>query len=135
MDGLRRSTGARVVALLASAAVGLATAACATQPRDPEQVLEDATVASRIKAGLLSDPVIAGSAIGVDVQDGVVTLTGRVPSEAAATRVLGIARSTEGVRRVEDRLVRESPTSSSTEQGPAPPGASGAAAPTRRPLP
>ncbi len=131
VEGIRRAAGRQIV-FVACAAVGLAIAACATPPaRSPEQVLEDATVTSRIKSGLLRDPVVAGSAIGVEVQDGVVTLTGRVPSEAVAARAVDIARNTEGVRRVEDRLVRGGQASGSADvpAGPAP------AAPVRRPAP
>lgn len=136
MDGICRVAPGRRIVLLAWAAAGLAIAACTTTPsRSPEQVLRDATVTSRIKTSLLRDPVVAGSAIGVEVQDGVVTLTGRVPSETVAARAVDIARNTEDVRRVEDRLIREGPGPGSGARLPEQPGASGEEAPTRRPAP
>lgn len=128
----RRGAAWSTALLLLPVALGLA-AACATAPqRDPEQVLEDATMTSRIKAGLLRDPVVAGSAIGVEVLDGVVTLTGRVPNDAVAARAVEIAGGVKGVRQVEDRLVRGGSTSSRAAPQS---GASGAAGPGRGTLP
>jgi hyperosmotically inducible protein len=48
--------------------------------------------------------------IAVAVQDGTVTLTGSVPSYPEKEAVLGAARSTHGVRAVEDRLRIARPT-------------------------
>jgi osmotically-inducible protein OsmY len=59
-----------------------------------------------VRSALLADPLVGGSAIGVEVRDGVVTLEGMVPDDATAARALDIARSVPGVRAVVDRLGR-----------------------------
>ena len=48
--------------------------------------------------------VAPASGIDVDTRNGVVTLTGSVPSPEARTTAAQLARDTDGVRRVRDRL-------------------------------
>jgi hyperosmotically inducible protein len=51
------------------------------------------------------DDTVKAARIDVDTTDGVVTLTGTVSSQAERTRALQLARETEGVKTVHDRLV------------------------------
>jgi osmotically-inducible protein OsmY len=55
---------------------------------------------------LALDDTVEASAIDVDVTGSVATLTGRVANEAAHTRAVQLARETEGVTSVVDRLTR-----------------------------
>lgn len=64
----------------------------------------DAGITTQIKTKLLAAPYVGGLRIDVDTRDGVVTLTGTVYSQAEKSQALEIARKTEGVMRVNDRL-------------------------------
>jgi osmotically-inducible protein OsmY len=64
----------------------------------------DASITTAVKAKLLGDPDVSGLKIDVDTVNGVVSLTGTVPSEAERAEALRLARETSGVTSVEDRL-------------------------------
>jgi osmotically-inducible protein OsmY len=67
--------------------------------------VSDSWITTKVKASYLTEGALKGSDISVDTDDhGVVKLTGTVPSEAARVRAVEIARSTKGVRRIEDHL-------------------------------
>lgn len=65
---------------------------------------DDASVTSRIQAKFFLDPGIKTRRIDVDTQAGVVTLRGDVASDNERAQALILARTTEGVERVEDAL-------------------------------
>lgn len=67
-------------------------------------VLDDASVTSRIQAKFFLDPGIKARRIDVDTQRGIVTLRGDVASDNERAQALILARTTEGVERVEDAL-------------------------------
>lgn len=64
----------------------------------------NAALTSLVKTKFLADTTISGLKIDVDSNNGVVTLTGTVPSAAEKNRALKVARETEGVKSVVDRL-------------------------------
>jgi hyperosmotically inducible protein len=64
----------------------------------------DAYILSRINSKFIGVDVLEGSDINVDSDKQVVTLKGMVPSEAARARAIALAKETEGVKRVVDRL-------------------------------
>jgi hyperosmotically inducible periplasmic protein len=67
--------------------------------------LADALVTARVKTALVGEEALEGSDINVDTDSrGAVTLAGRVPSEAARKRAIDVAKTVEGVNRVEDTL-------------------------------
>lgn len=70
-------------------------------------LFSDAWIVSKVKAKLAADPEINPFRIDVDAVQGVVTLSGTVPSRAVRKEALEHAENTKGVRRVEDRLVLE----------------------------
>jgi len=80
--------------LMLAAAIAV-TAACAAS---------DPGVTTAVKSKLAADNTVKAYQIDVDTKDGVVTLTGTVPTAAARDRALELARGTDGVTRVEDRL-------------------------------
>jgi hyperosmotically inducible protein len=53
---------------------------------------------------MVDEDVLNGSNIDVDVKNGVVTLQGTVPSEAARSRALAVAKANDGVKNVVDQL-------------------------------
>lgn len=67
-------------------------------------VMSDAAITTAVKTKLLADTTVGGLAIDVDTTGGVVTLNGRVSSKAEATQAMKLARETDGVKRVVDRL-------------------------------
>ena len=66
--------------------------------------VDDASVTSRIQAKFFLDPGIKTRRIDVDTQGGVVTLHGDVASDNERAQALILARTTQGVERVEDAL-------------------------------
>jgi len=67
-------------------------------------VVTDAAVTSEIKAKLLTDAAVSGLAINVDTTDHVVTLSGTVSTRAEANRALSLARESDGVKSVIDKV-------------------------------
>ena len=66
--------------------------------------ITDGWITSRIKTKFMADDTLQASAINVDTRDHVVTLKGAVPSEAARTKAMSLAKEVEGVDRVVDSL-------------------------------
>ena len=64
----------------------------------------DGYITSRIKTSFAADDTLKASSINVDTVDHVVTLRGAVPTEAARTKAMDIAKEVEGVDRVVDAL-------------------------------
>ena len=74
-------------------------------PTNRDRVI-DPLVTAKVKTKFAADDLVKAHTINVDTdKDGVVTLRGTVPSQAAHQRALEIARTTEGVRRINDLLV------------------------------
>lgn len=76
----------------------------ATEPDAQRVAFTDPIITATLKSRLLADPVVSGLKIDVDTHDGTVTLTGQVRSHAEREQVLRMARETEGVKSVEDKL-------------------------------
>jgi osmotically-inducible protein OsmY len=64
----------------------------------------DASITQAVKEKLLLQPETSSQNIVVDTHEGVVTLSGTVKSLQAKEQVILIARGTQGVQRVEDKL-------------------------------
>jgi hypothetical protein len=64
----------------------------------------DAGITTDVTTSLAADEAVSAFDVNVDTNDGVVTLTGTVPSMAAKDRAVEIARSSDGVRDVVDNL-------------------------------
>ena len=101
------TTGAPVIdasrAREAGAELGEKVAAGASEAG---RALTEARLTAKIKSKMALDDTVEASAIDVDVTGSVATLTGRVTNEAAHSRALQLARETEGVTSVVDRLRR-----------------------------
>lgn len=70
-----------------------------------EQLTEsDAALLTQVKTKLALDAEVSALNIDVDVDEGVVTLSGTVDSEASRQRAIALAREVEGVRDVRDNL-------------------------------
>ena len=64
----------------------------------------DVAITTQVKSKLLGDTNTPGLKIDVDTKGGVVTLTGTVPSAAEKQRAVELAKATDGVKSVLDRI-------------------------------
>jgi hypothetical protein len=69
-----------------------------------QHALANTALTSKIKAKIALDDTLESANISVETVDAVVTLTGTVVSDAQHTRALQLARETEGVKSVADRI-------------------------------
>jgi hyperosmotically inducible protein len=69
-----------------------------------QRVVANGALTGKIKAKITLDDTLKASSISVDTEEGVVTLSGTVASEAQHTRALQLARETEGVKSIVDHL-------------------------------
>jgi hyperosmotically inducible protein len=67
--------------------------------------MEDSAITAKIKAEILSDPLLKVSQINVTTTNGVVKLSGKVDSQQSIDRAMEIARSVKDVKSVENGLV------------------------------
>jgi hyperosmotically inducible periplasmic protein len=83
-----------------SVSTGATASAQAPQGSPPD----DTSITEAVKQKLQAQPETANESIAVDTRQGVVTLSGTVKTAQAKDEVLQIARNTQGVQGVEDRL-------------------------------
>ncbi len=97
------------LALLSAVLAVTLTAACG---KTISEALDDTTITTRVKTALLNDPNVGGLRIDVDTFRSVVTLTGRVKSQAERDHALTLTRRVSGVSEVKDALqiVPDAPT-------------------------
>lgn len=84
--------------------VGGATAATPSVPDVERAMYSDTGLTATIKGKFLADPTVGALRIDVDTRDNVVTLSGQVRSQAEKDQALKLARETDGVKSVVDRL-------------------------------
>lgn len=75
---------------------------CASKPNDTQ-------LATNIKAAMFSDPQTKDAGVQVDVKNGVATLTGTAPSDAAHLEAYKIATNTPGITKVNDQITVAAP--------------------------
>lgn len=71
---------------------------------DASATMGDAAITAKVKSSIIAEPNIEAMNINVDTANGVVTLRGTVHSSAESDRVEDIARKTEGVKSVDNKL-------------------------------
>jgi hyperosmotically inducible periplasmic protein len=76
----------------------------AAAAKTAQEALSDGALTAKIKAKMALDDSVKALDLNVDTVDGVVTVTGHVRSRAERERALALARETDGVRNVVDRL-------------------------------
>jgi BON domain len=79
----------------------------ATAANAAGELLEDGRLTAKIKSKMTLDDLVQARTIDVDTRNGVVTVRGRVRTEAERQRALQLARETAGVKTVVDQLVIE----------------------------
>jgi len=81
--------------------------ACVSTPYQEStgQYIDNTVITSRVKTGLLADPLVKGLGITVTSFKGTVELSGRVDSDRERQRALAITWATPGVTHVVDHLI------------------------------
>jgi cytidylate kinase len=69
--------------------------------------LQDLALSSRIRAALEAHPQLSPHDIGVDVEGGMVTLSGALPTNDAIQQVVTVAEQATGMKQVRNQLVRK----------------------------
>jgi hyperosmotically inducible protein len=64
--------------------------------------IDDSVITTKVKAALISDPIIKNFDIGVVTRDGEVQLSGFVEDQTQVDRAIEVAREVEGVKNVLD---------------------------------
>src|SRR5919109_3340952 len=100
MKYIGRSVSTLMLTVLVALVLGHFTPAEAGQVR----AIKDGWLVMKVHSEFVNEDVLDGSNIDVDVKNGVVTLQGTVPSAAARTRALEVARKNDGVKGVVDQL-------------------------------
>lgn len=75
-----------------------------TEQQQNGSALKDAKIATVVKTRLLFESEVSGTSIDVDAKQGVVTLSGEVESDAEKDLAVAIAKNTNDVSRVIDKL-------------------------------
>ena len=79
----------------------------AAAAKTAQEALGDGALTAKIKAKMALDDSVKALDLNVDTVDGVVTVTGKVRTNAERERALALARETAGVHRVVDRIVMD----------------------------
>lgn len=66
--------------------------------------IEDAAITAKVKAALIEDKQVSGLKINVTTEQGVVRISGAVPSSDVGQRALELAAGVKGVRDVKSEL-------------------------------
>jgi len=98
MSFLNRSVGTIGLAVLTVLTLGIGAATAQVN------AIKDGWLVMKVHSEMVDEDVLSGSNIDVDVKNGVVTLQGTVPSEAARARALEVSRKNDGVKNVIDQL-------------------------------
>lgn len=83
---------------------------------DAQAAVSDAWISSQIKASVLARHALGGLSIGVSTRDGVVSLSGVVPSDAERQQLIETARKTRGVREVDASALKVAGQAASLDQ-------------------
>jgi hyperosmotically inducible protein len=69
--------------------------------------ISDGWITTKVQSKFYLDPDVKGLRINVSTNGGVVTLAGKVDTDGARNKALGLAKSTDGVKQVIDKLAVE----------------------------
>ncbi|CAN5689277.1 hypothetical protein BH18PSE1_BH18PSE1_05330 [soil metagenome] len=109
MYAKRRALLSLCVLLAAASHAAGETGAAATRQGQGTETSADRALAARIQDALSKEPVLRETAnFSVAAREGEVTLSGSVGNTVQAQRAVQVARRVEGVKAVQDKLVRES---------------------------
>src|SRR5471032_927813 len=89
-----------------STLAGSEKASCMTHTKSAAagEMVADSVITTKVKADLVKEPKLKSLDVHVDTVNGVVTLTGFVPSQSEADRAVQVARGVKGVSQVQNTL-------------------------------
>jgi len=68
------------------------------------EYIDDTVITTKVKAAILSDPVLKATEINVETYKGIVQLSGFISSNAAADRAVEVTRKIGGVKSVKSDM-------------------------------
>ncbi|HET7833621.1 MAG TPA: BON domain-containing protein [Gallionella sp.] len=83
---------------------GEASVKLGEQSKKVGEILDDATITSKVKAAIFAEPSLKSLQINVDTVRGVVTLSGSVDSQESSGLAVQLASAVAGVKRVNNHL-------------------------------
>lgn len=99
------NTKSLLVAAMLGAAISVGAVGCANfTDKSAGEVIDDATITTKVKAKFVDDPVVKALNIHVNVMKGVVQLSGFANTAAEAEQAARIARDTSGVVSVKNDI-------------------------------
>ncbi|MDX1952792.1 MAG: BON domain-containing protein [Verrucomicrobiota bacterium] len=98
---MKRALGTVLTAISITVLTGCAGGA---DKRSTGQLLDDTALHAKVKAALVNDPEISGTKVDVDVERGVVRLSGPAANQQAKTKAEELVWGVQGVRAVENNL-------------------------------
>ena len=84
---------------------GMGSGNTSTGTRTAGQAVDDATIATKLKAAYAADPQLSALKINVDTTQGAVRLRGEVKNMTEWRKAGDTARSVQGVKSVDNQLV------------------------------
>jgi osmotically-inducible protein OsmY len=69
------------------------------------QVIDDATITTKVKSAFLNEPGMKSMNMSVDTEKGIVTLSGKADTQAKIDKAIKLAEAVEGVQSVSNKLV------------------------------
>lgn len=92
-------------AVLIGSAVAMGSVGCShLGDKSAGEIIDDATIATKVKAKFVDDPVVKAMNIKVNVYQGTVQLSGFANSTQEADKAAMIARGTDGVKSVKNDI-------------------------------
>jgi osmotically-inducible protein OsmY len=88
-----------------SNAADKADQAVTKQANTAGQVIDDATITTKVKSALLNEPGMKSMNISVETEKGIVTLSGKADTQAKIDKAIKLADAVEGVQSVNNKLV------------------------------
>lgn len=106
----------KVVSLIAATALlGMAACSATRTQRAPGEQVDDAALLTSVKTALVSDPVTEAGEINVDVNRGVVKLSGFVDTSKEKAQAAQVAGKVDGVKSVQNDIAVKTANSSTGE--------------------
>jgi osmotically-inducible protein OsmY len=88
-----------------SNAANKADQAVTKQANAAGQVIDDATITTKVKSVLLNEPGMKSMNISVVTEKGIVTLSGKADTQARIDKAVTLAEAVEGVQSVNNKLI------------------------------
>ena len=93
-----------VTVIAATALLGMAACSSTRTQRAPGEQVDDAALLTSVKSALVSNPVTEAGEINVDVNRGIVKLSGFVDTSKEKSQAGQVARNVDGVKEVQNDI-------------------------------